>query len=223
MRRHAVDVVVVDGPRAAARSSIGDGRASAASPRRIASSAPAPSAGSRRWAGRGQRARGPSSRRNVDAAAPSRAATSAMPPRRRDADGPARRARPSSLMRSATSVAAGDVGAAALDEPTRRAGASGRAHHGPPSSGRAIDLRGGSRARGVRDRCPRPSEARYLACSSVRRVEVDAHARELEPRDLVVDVLRHDVDPLLELRRGSTMNSADSAWLAKLMSMTAAG
>ena len=48
---------------------------------------------------------------------------------------------------------------------------------------------------------PSSQEARYLACSSVSCVDRDAHRRQLEPGDLLVDLARHRVDLTLE-RRG---------------------
>jgi hypothetical protein len=48
-------------------------------------------------------------------------------------------------------------------------------------------------------------------------------AASFRPGDLGVDRLGHDVDPRLELGVVLTTYSADSAWFAKLMSMTAAG
>ena len=62
------------------------------------------------------------------------------------------------------------------------------------------------------------------SCSSVILSMRDAEGVELEAGDLAVDVLRHDVDAAARASRGSWRRTRpQSAWPAKLMSMTAAG
>ena len=74
----------------------------------------------------------------------------------------------------------------------------------------------------VRCRAARTRRTRPVRRSSAS--SVDAQGGQLEPRDLGVDRLGDDVDPAARARRGGAATySADSAWLAKLMSMTAAG
>ena len=56
------------------------------------------------------------------------------------------------------------------------------------------------------------------------RVDVDAERLELEARDLAVDLGGHDVDAVASSSSWFFATySAESAWPAKLMSMTAAG
>ena len=52
---------------------------------------------------------------------------------------------------------------------------------------------------------------------------MDAERLQLEARDLLIDVVRDVVDVLAELVPVASAYSAESAWLAKDMSMTAAG
>ena len=54
-------------------------------------------------------------------------------------------------------------------------------------------------------------------------VDLHAHARELERGDHLVDLARHRIDLLLELRLPFTRCSTAGAWSAKLISMTIAG
>src|SRR3954470_15054950 len=51
-------------------------------------------------------------------------------------------------------------------------------------------------SRGLRALVPR---GQVLGLVIREGVDLDAHGRELEPRDLAVDLLRHDIDLLLEL------------------------
>ena len=89
-------------------------------------------------------------------------------------------------------------------------------------------IAGGSSAGGG-DGCrlgqvPSCHDVRYFSCSAVSTSMLMPMRRELEPRHLAVDLRRHRVDLLLAGRCGSYGRStAPSAWLAKLMSMTAGG
>ena len=89
--------------------------------------------------------------------------------------------------------------------------------------GRALAAAGSSAERwAVRLRAVAPGgQIRLLLGRQL--VDLDVHRGELEPRDLEVDVARHDVHLGSSALCFFTMYSAESAWFAKLMSMTAAG
>ena len=115
-----------------------------------------------------------------------------MPLRRRS---PARRGRPSSRWPPRARPLS-------RSEPRlpRAAGAAGRAgRRRPPRAGGSAQAR--ACARSTSDQVPSSQDARYFACSAVNWSMVDAHRRELEAGDLLVDLGRDRIDLLLE-RRG---------------------
>jgi hypothetical protein len=70
---------------------------------------------------------------------------------------------------------------------------------------------------------PSSHDARYFDLLGGQRVDLDAHRRELQAGDLLVDRDRHGIDLVLELAACCTAYSVASAWFAKLMSITIAG
>ncbi len=63
----------------------------------------------------------------------------------------------------------------------------------------------------------------YSSCSGCQRVDRDAQRSQLEAGDLSVDFRRQQVNARLKLPLFFTRYSTDSAWFAKLISITLAG